>query len=158
MPAPKRIEVRIGGTHYTLLSGDDETYSRRVAAQADQLVRRILQSNPSLNQTSALVLGLVNAVDENLRLSTQVEVMESRLADFEGRVAESRSEMLRYKERMDAVNTEILRLRTALDKAEKDARQTPRAAEADFAGRTQTTFPDYPPTPAPDAPRPEEEC
>jgi cell division protein ZapA (FtsZ GTPase activity inhibitor) len=124
MPTPKRIEVRIGGSQYTLLTGDDEAIARRVAAQADQLVRRILQNNPALNQTAALVLGLVNTIDESLRTETRLELLEGRLNEAEGRVTESRTEMLRFKEKVEAANVEMQRLRMLLERSERDARRS----------------------------------
>ena len=138
--SPRKIEVRIGAAQYSLVTGDDEAYARRVAAQADQLVRRILQSNTSLNQPSALVLGLVNAVDEGLRLEMQIEVLEGRLAESEIRIAEARTEMLRFKERSDAAAAEMNRLRSQLERMERETRQPSADAGRDDARRTQSTF------------------
>lgn len=157
MPTPRRIEVRIGGSQYTLLSGDDEAYARRIASQADQLVRRILQNNPALNQGAALVLGLVNSIDESLRIETQVELLEGRLAETEGRVAEARTEMLRYKERAEATQSELQRLRTLLERSERDARRTaPGLEERDSA--VQASFMDGFSPPVEPASREAEEC
>jgi len=143
MPAPaspRKIEIRIGAGQYSLVTGDDEAYARRVATQADQLVRRILQSNTSLNQPSALVLGLVNSVDESLRLEMQVEVLEGRLAEAESRIAEARTEMLRFKERADAAVAEMNRLRAQVERMERVTARSDRAAGAEPARRTQATF------------------
>jgi hypothetical protein len=145
LPSPRKIDVRIGAGQYTLVTGDDEACARRVATHADQLVRRILQANPSLNQPSALVLGLVNSIDEGFRLDMQVEVLEGRLAEAEGRIAEARTEMLRCKERLDASTAEMNRLRTQLERAERDARLHQETWAQESARRTQSTFLASPP-------------
>lgn len=157
MPTPRRIEVRIGGSQYTLLSGDDEAYARRIAAQADQLVRRILQTNPALNQGAALVLGLVNSIDESLRIETQVELLEGRLAETEGRVTEARTEMLRYKERAEATQSELQRLRTLLERSEREARRIAPGLE-EWDKPVQSSFMDGITQPGEPASREAEEC
>jgi len=138
--SPRKIDVRIGAGQYTLVTGDDEPQARRVFAQADQLVRRLLQSNTSLNQPSAVLLGLINAVDETLRLESQIEGLEGRLAEAEGRIAEARTEMLRFKERSDAAVSEMNRLRAQVERMEREARRPGVNAASEAARPTQSTF------------------
>ena len=157
MPTPRRIEVRIGGSQYTLLTGDDEVYARRIAAQADQLVRRILQNNPALNQSAALVLALVNSIDVSLRIETQLELLEGRLVETEGRVTEARTEMLRYKERAEALQGELQRLRTLLERSEREAKRSDAGIE-ETQPPVQATFMDRYLSPVEEASREAEEC
>lgn len=121
MPTPTSIEVRIGGSTYRLTTPDDEAQARLLCAQADRLVRRILQANPALNQNAALVLALVNALDEARRLEERVAEAERDGAALASRLAESRTEMLRMKALADAASAEVGRLRA------QPRREPPRA-------------------------------
>jgi cell division protein ZapA (FtsZ GTPase activity inhibitor) len=65
--------VKIGGMNYQLLAAENETYIRKVAAQADEMIRRVMQNNPHLTLSMSTVLALVNAVDEQYGLRREQE-------------------------------------------------------------------------------------
>jgi cell division protein ZapA (FtsZ GTPase activity inhibitor) len=61
---PKRkIYVSIGGMSYQLVSDRSEEYIHHIARKADEAVRRVRTSKPSLSDTQVVVLALVNILD-----------------------------------------------------------------------------------------------
>ena len=58
----KRIKVRIGKMTYSLSADEDIAEMRDIAATADAMIEQVSKKSPGLNETSAAVLALVNAV------------------------------------------------------------------------------------------------
>ncbi len=69
----KRVNVRIAGVAYQLAATEDETHIRKMAAQADEMIRQVLLASPHLSQSMATILALVNAMDEVNKFRRQSE-------------------------------------------------------------------------------------
>ena len=111
---PHKISVRIGGMSYNLVSSESESYTRQVAARADEMIRRVASSNPQLTQHMATVLALTNAVDETMRLSRQQTMAEQQRDTAEMKTTELRTELAREREVNWELKKELLHLRTIL--------------------------------------------
>ncbi len=111
---PQRISVRIGGMSYNLLSAEPESYTRQVAARADEMIRRVASSNPQLSQQMTTVLALTNAVDESMRLSRQQVLAEQQRDTAELKSSELRQELARERELNWELKKELLHLRSLI--------------------------------------------
>ena len=76
----KRISVRIGGMSYQLVSAENETYTRQIAAKADEMIRRVMQNNPQLSLNMSSVLALVNSPGRTGRVFRRLNALESQQA------------------------------------------------------------------------------
>lgn len=105
----KKCSVRIGGVVYQLVTLENESYTRQIASRADEMINRVLQDNPKLNQTMATVLALVNAVDELTRGYHQIKILEDQKSELEQKALEARHELNRMREQNWEMKKELLR-------------------------------------------------
>ena len=94
----KRIQVRIGSLSYSLITGEDELYTRQIAGRADEMIRRVMQNNPQLSQNMATVLALVNAIDDLNHLAERSQRSEARLKEIDEASGDLRQELQRLRE------------------------------------------------------------
>lgn len=118
----RRITVRIGGTSYQLVFAQNEQYARRVAARADEMIRRVMQNNPQLSQSMATVLALVNSLDDLTRISERLEAIEQGRKESEKQAEETRQELKRLREQNWEMKKQLLELRDRCDAAENRLR------------------------------------
>jgi len=106
----KKCSVRIGGVSYQLVTNENETYTRQIAARADEMIKRVMQDNPQLSQAMATVLALVNAVDELSRAYQQLKGQEGSRLDLDRKANEAKNELNRMREQNWDMKKELLRL------------------------------------------------
>ncbi len=106
----KKCSVRIGGVSYQLVTNENETYTRQIAARADEMIKRVMQDNPQLSQAMATVLALVNAVDELSRAYQQLKGQEGSRLDLDRKASEAKNELNRMREQNWDMKKELLRL------------------------------------------------
>ncbi len=106
----KRINVRIGGMSYQLVSAENENYTRQIAVKADEMIRRVMQNNPQLSLNMSTILALVNALDELSRIYQQLNTADAQRHDTENQASEGRKELMRLREQNWEMKKEILRL------------------------------------------------
>lgn len=106
----KKCSVRIGGVYYQLVTAENEQYTRRIAARADEMINRVMQDNPQLSQAMSTVLALVNAVDELSRAWQQLKGMEGQHLDLDNKASEARRELSRLREQHWEIKKELLRI------------------------------------------------
>jgi cell division protein ZapA (FtsZ GTPase activity inhibitor) len=106
----KKCSVRIGGVYYQLVTAENEQYTRRIAARADEMINRVMQDNPQLSQAMSTVLALVNAVDELSRAYQQLKGMEGQHLDLDSKASEARRELGRLREQHWEMKKELLRI------------------------------------------------
>jgi cell division protein ZapA (FtsZ GTPase activity inhibitor) len=106
----QKINVRIGGMSYNLVSLESEQYTRQIAARADEMIRRVAMSGPQLSQQMTIILALTNAVDELTRQATQQSIAEQQRDAAELKNSELRTELTRAREANWEMKKELLRL------------------------------------------------
>lgn len=106
----KKCSVRIGDVYYQLVTAENESYTRKIAAHADEMIHRVQQDNPQLSQAMATVLALVNAVDELARAYQQLKSMEGQHLDLDQKASEARRELARLREQHWEMKKELLRV------------------------------------------------
>jgi cell division protein ZapA (FtsZ GTPase activity inhibitor) len=106
----KRINVRIGGMSYQLVSSENEAYTRSIAAKADEMIRRVMQNNPQLSLNMSTVLAFVNSLDELSRVLQHLNSLDGSRQDSEKQMAEMRKELMRLREQNWEMKKEMLRI------------------------------------------------
>jgi cell division protein ZapA (FtsZ GTPase activity inhibitor) len=106
----QKINVRIGGMSYNLVSLESEQYTRQIAARADEMIRRVAMSSPQLSQQMTIILALTNAVDELTRQAMQQSIAEQQRDAAELKNSELRTELTRARETNWEMKKELLRL------------------------------------------------
>lgn len=132
----KKINVRIGGMTYNLVSGESEAYTRQIAARADEMIRRVAMSSPQLSQQMTTILALVNAADELIRQAAKQSLAEQQCEATEIKNAELRAELSKARELNWEMKKEILRLSALVREQDRQpgSRHEPvAAAHADAA-------------------------
>lgn len=67
MSEKQKLEVRIGGRDYTLVSEDSPEYVHRVAFYVDRKMKEVEEANPRLSISMTAVLTSLNIGDECLK-------------------------------------------------------------------------------------------
>ncbi len=110
----KKVHVRIANVAYQLAANENETYIRQMAAKADEMIRRVLQSSPQLSQNMATVLALVNAMDEISQINSQAEIAQRQRDSLERQLAETKSELSRMREQNWEMKKDMLKMQNLL--------------------------------------------
>ena len=134
----KRIKVRIGKMTYSLSADDDVEQMRDIAATADAMIEQVSKQSPGLNETSASVLALVNAVSmmqdayERTRLAYAERDMALEAKD------ELKAELSRLREQFWSMKKDLLYYRNLCDVYESKLAELASTIDTDFAedGRT----------------------
>jgi len=108
----QKISVRIGGMSYNLITTESESYTRQIAARADEMIRRVSMASPQLSQQMTIVLALTNAVDELTRQAVHQALAEQQKEAAEQKAGELRIELNRARELNWEMKKELLRLNT----------------------------------------------
>lgn len=107
----KRIHVKIGSMNYQLVAAENEAYIRQIAEKADEMIRRVMLNNPQLSQSMAVVLALVNSVDEMSHVFGEKQLAAQRKEEAERQSDEIRAELSRLREQHWETKKELLHLR-----------------------------------------------
>lgn len=75
------ISVNIGGVELRLVSGENEEYTRRVAAHVDSKVSEVLKSG-NFSLIEAAILSAVNISDEYYKALETAENLRTQLKDY----------------------------------------------------------------------------
>lgn len=119
----KRVQVRIGSVTYSLVSAADEQYTRKIGARADEMIRRVMQSNPQLSHNMAAVLALVNAVDDLSRIYDKMNHNDTRQQANDKKVSEMHLELQRLREQNWEMKKNMLELRALCREYESELAQ-----------------------------------
>jgi len=75
------ISVNIGGAELRLVSGENEEYTRRVAAHVDTKINEVLKAG-SVSLVEAAILSAVNISDEYYKALETAENLRTQLKDY----------------------------------------------------------------------------
>lgn len=105
-----KISVSIGGVTYHLVSHENETYMKAIAAQADEIISKIAAGNPSLSGMQGHVLAIINLVDALTRKTEEHEQLKSEFTKVSVRAAGAAKELLSHRDVNFELKKEIMRV------------------------------------------------
>ena len=126
----KRVNVRIAGVAYQLAATEDETHIRKMAAQADEMIRQVLLASPHLSQSMATILALVNAMDEVNKFRRQSETLQKEKDSLTQQTQQFKTELDRVREQNWDMRKDQLHMQRLIAEYEKRFEQILADAEA----------------------------
>ncbi|NLC39527.1 MAG: cell division protein ZapA [Clostridiaceae bacterium] len=132
----KRIKVRIGKMTYSLSADDDVEQMRDIAATADAMIEQVSRQSPGLNETSASVLALVNAVSmmQDAYEKTRIAYL-SRDEALDAK-EEVKAELSRLREQFWSMKKDLLYYRNLCDVYESRIAEMASTIDSDFREET----------------------
>ncbi|MBR2133353.1 MAG: cell division protein ZapA [Eubacterium sp.] len=111
-----RIQVRIGGASYTIVTEDDEEYVENLAEAVDKNIKEVCNSNPSLSVTQAAVLVALDQADACKKASASSDNLRVQIKDYLEESARARMEVEVARREVERLNREIADLRERLNR------------------------------------------
>jgi cell division protein ZapA len=106
-----RVQVKIGGASYTIVTEDDTEYVENLAEQIDSEIRSICNSNPSLSITQAAVLVALDQADACKKASASSDNLRVQIKDYLEESARARMEVEVARREVERLNRELSDLR-----------------------------------------------
>lgn len=137
-----KVIVHIAGMQHKLSvqDQDGETYIRAVAEHADRIIEQIIQENPGMNMMNALILSVVNAVDERFRIEQRGNAVDSRIEQTEYDLRNLKAEYIKQREINWELKKEVLRLKDLMQNQVSDNDGTSSAKEAELLPLEEMIF------------------
>lgn len=111
-----RVQVKIGGASYTIITEDDPEYVENLAEQINDEIRSICNSNQSLSMTQAAVLVALDQLDACKKASASSDNLRVQIKDYLEESARARMEVEVARREVERLNREISDLRNRLSK------------------------------------------
>lgn len=109
-----RVQVKIGGASYTIVTEDDPEYVENLAEQINSEIRSICNSNTSLSMTQAAVLVALDQADACKKASASSDNLRVQIKDYLEESARARMEVEVARREVERLNREISDLRNKL--------------------------------------------
>lgn len=109
-----RVHLKICGANYTLVTDDDPQYVEELAAELDQEMRNIINSNTSLSTTQAAVLVALDCSDTCKKTTASSDNLRAQIKDYLEDSARARMEVDVARREIERLNREISTLREKL--------------------------------------------
>ena len=111
-----RVQVKIGGATYTIVTDDDPQYVETLAEEISSEIRSICNSNPSLSMTQAAVLVALDQTDACKKASASADNLRVQIKDYLEESARAKMEVEVARREVERLNREISDLRERLNK------------------------------------------
>ncbi len=82
MGEKNKVEIRINGMDYTLLTEEEPEYVHKIAFYVDQKMKEIHSANPRLSTAMAAVLASVTIGDEYLKSVSAADRMRDQIQQY----------------------------------------------------------------------------
>lgn len=128
----KRIKVRIGKMTYSLSADEDIAQMRDIAATADAMIEQVSKKSPGLNETSAAVLALVNAVSMMQDAYEKTRIAYGARDEAVAAKEEVKAELSRVREQFWSIKKDLLYYRNLCDVYESKLAELASTVDADF--------------------------
>ncbi len=109
-----RVQVKIGGATYTIVTEDDSEYVENLAEMLNNEIRSVCNANPSLSITQAAVLVALDQADACKKASASSDNLRVQIKDYLEESARARMEVEVARREVERLNREISDLRERL--------------------------------------------
>lgn len=110
-----RVQVKIGGATYTIVTEDDAQYVEALAEEVNNEIRSVCNSNPSLSITQAAVLVALDQADACKKASASADNLRVQIKDYLEESARAKMEVEVARREVERLNREISNLRDRLN-------------------------------------------
>jgi cell division protein ZapA len=109
-----KVEIKIGGASYTIVSEDEPEYVEGLAEELDEEIKSVCYSNPSLSMTQAAVLVALDKADACKKATASSDNLRAQIKDYLEDSARARMEVDVARREVERLNREISNLRNRL--------------------------------------------
>ena len=109
-----KVEIKIGGASYTIVSEDEPEYVEALAEELDEEIKSVCASNPSLSMTQAAVLVALDKADACKKATASSDNLRAQIKDYLEDSARARMEVDVARREVERLNREISNLRNRL--------------------------------------------
>ena len=106
-----RVQVKIGGANYTIVSEDDMEYVENLADSLNEEIKLICNSNPTLSMTQAAVLVALDQMDACKKATASSDNLRAQIKDYLEDSARARMEVDVARREVERLNRELSELR-----------------------------------------------
>lgn len=110
-----RVQVRIGGATYTIVTDDDPQYVEMLAEDINSELRSVSNANPTLSMTQAAVLVALDNADACKKASASADNLRVQIKDYLEESARAKMEVEVARREVERLNREIADLRQRLN-------------------------------------------
>lgn len=107
-----RIVVEIAGTVFTVVSNENERYTKRLAEELTSEIAAIRRAAPGLSLTSATMLTALNCADRAAKAETEADSFRIQVKDY-------LSEAEKYRENAEKLSAENEKLKKDIETLRK---------------------------------------
>ena len=106
MPAKNRVEVKILGQEYKLVSDDTREYMQSLANYVDDRMLEIAESNKKLSTAMTAVLTALNIADDYYKLKLENDTLKKRMSNPMFDVDNTKEKLVSFNRELDKRNKE----------------------------------------------------
>ncbi len=111
-----KIQVKINGMEYTLLSTEPEDYVQKVASMVNRKMNEVTENCPHLSTAMAAVLSAINLADTCLKSDGNSEHLRTQIADYADELKGVKSELEEKKQELSKVSAQLQKLQIEIAK------------------------------------------
>ena len=100
MSERNKLEVRIGGKEYTIVSGETEEYMHKVATYVDKKLNVVADLDSRMSTAMVAVLTAINIADEYMKLKESEDKIIGELMGYTAELEKLRAENKSLQEKL----------------------------------------------------------
>ena len=116
----KRVEVKINGVEYVLVTNEPEEYVQRVALLVNKRMGQILEGNKTLSTAMTAVLTAINIADDLLKSEEANDSLREELTHYTENSRTAGSELEQKKLEVEKLKEDMHKLQIELAKRETE--------------------------------------
>ena len=109
-----RVNLRICGSSYAILSEDDPEYVEELGELIDSEMKGVSQSSPTLSTTQCAILVALDQADACKKATASADNLRAQIKDYLEDSARARMEVDVARREIERLNREISNLRSKL--------------------------------------------
>ncbi len=114
MTPKNKVQLKICGATYSILTEDDPDYVEDLGEMIDAEMKSISNSNPSLSLIQCAVLTALNQADSSRKATAAADNLRAQIKDYIEDAARSKIEVDVERREIDRLNRELENLRKRL--------------------------------------------
>lgn len=111
-----KIQVKINGMEYTLLSTEPEEYVQKVASMVNRKMNEVTENCPHLSTAMAAVLSAINLADTCLKSDGNADHLRTQIAEYAEELKNLKSELEEKKQELSQITSQLQKLQIEIAK------------------------------------------
>lgn len=111
-----KIQVKINGMEYTLISTEPEEYVQKVASMVNRKMNEVTENCPHLSTAMAAVLSAINLADTCLKSDGNSDHLRTQIADYAEELKAVKGELEEKKQELNNVTLQLQKLQIEIAK------------------------------------------